>query len=178
MNQQRSRRFKAAQEMAEEEQVEEEMRGILRSKGHNLPPKKKSTFDHNVITPGTEFMDRLSRHLAYHVVKRQAGDAGWRGLKVILSDASVPGEGEHKIMEFVRQQRSQPGYNPNVSHCLHGLDADLIMLGLATHEPRERPRSRVINPCARNASPLLLQTLRSYARTFSESPLVEAHVCV
>ena len=65
---------------------------------------------------------------------RISTDKAWKNVTVIFSDASIPGEGEHKIMAHVRHQRSQKDYNPNLVHVLHGLDADLIMLALATHE--------------------------------------------
>lgn len=80
-------------------------------------------------------MARLSEHLKYYVRKRISEDAEWRNVKVIFSGHDVPGEGEHKIQEFIRMSKAQPDYNPNTRHCLYGLDADLMMLGLLSHDP-------------------------------------------
>jgi len=80
-------------------------------------------------------MARLTEQLKYFVSKKVSEDADWQGVEIILSGHEVPGEGEHKIMEYIRLAKAQPDYDPNVRHCLYGLDADLIMLGLLSHDP-------------------------------------------
>ena len=128
MNQQRSRRFRAAQEADEARDDADRIRGEMRARGQKLPEKTPEAWDSNVITPGTVFMDKLSKFLRTFIIERQAHDLAWAACKVVLSDAQSPGEGEHKIMQFIRRQRAEPGHDPNMRHCLYGLDADLIML--------------------------------------------------
>ncbi|KAI8367638.1 XRN 5'-3' exonuclease N-terminus-domain-containing protein [Radiomyces spectabilis] len=136
MNQQRSRRFRAAQLAQAEREAVDKVHQELAAIGqeHQLP-EKKAHFDSNCITPGTGFMDHLATCLRYHIAAKQNSDPLWKDLKVVLSDATVPGEGEHKVMEYIRVQRSRPEHQPNTSHVIYGLDADLIMLALGTHEP-------------------------------------------
>lgn len=135
MNQQRTRRFRAADERIESNNVCNESADYIVAT-HGLPrPIFRERWDHNVITPSTAFMERVGQSIEWFIMKKLNEDPAWKNITVVFSDAHVPGEGEHKIMHYIRGLRAQPGYNSNTSHCIHGMDADLICLGLSTHEP-------------------------------------------
>ncbi|GMM36735.1 chromatin-binding exonuclease [Saccharomycopsis crataegensis] len=136
MNQQRSRRFRTALEAEKErkrQQEEDDLKGI--DSGIDKKKDPSQMFDSNSITPGTEFMAKVSKHIKFFIHKKVSTDANWQNIDVIFSGHEVPGEGEHKIMKYIRTMKSQSDYDPNLRHCIYGLDADLIMLGLVTHEP-------------------------------------------
>ena len=133
LNQQRSRRFRSAKDLAEATKSQR----IVPIDGADVDAVDpySGAFDSNCITPGTEFLLRISNCIRYFIRKKIKEDPLWRNLSVIFSGPEVPGEGEHKIMQHIRDMRNQPGYQPNTRHCMYGQDANLIMLGLVSHEP-------------------------------------------
>uniref|UniRef100_G3TR92 5'-3' exoribonuclease n=1 Tax=Loxodonta africana TaxID=9785 RepID=G3TR92_LOXAF len=133
MNQQRGRRFRSSKKNTDLNVKKEKItENIAIEKGETLPTEAR--FDSNCITPGTEFMARLHEHLKYFVNMKISTDKSWQGVTIYFSGHETPGEGEHKIMEFIRSEKAKPDHDPNTRHCLYGLDADLIMLGLTSHE--------------------------------------------
>lgn len=126
INQQRGRRFRAAKDAEIQE-------AKAKAKGIEIPKEKR--FDSNCITPGTLFMAKLGEQLKCFIEHKISMDDAWKKCKILFSGSEVPGEGEHKIMDYIRYMKASKDYNCNSRHCLYGLDADLIMLGLCSHEP-------------------------------------------
>lgn len=114
MEQQRIRRYRSVKE--------NDMRQAVLEK-YNL---KKPIWDRNAITPGTAFMYRLANRLKTSYIPNMKNVNP--NIKFILDDASVVGEGEHKIFDYIRQYNKED----DKAHCIYGLDADLIMLSLCS----------------------------------------------
>ena len=72
MNQQRTRRFRAAKESVELANLKAEKKAEIERNGGRLPPPdpKVEKFDSNCITPGTGFMNRLADALRFYVSQR------------------------------------------------------------------------------------------------------------
>lgn len=83
----------------------------------------------SAITPGTQFMNNLNDYLQkslYHA--QQFGQLPpVSELTICISGTNEVGEGEHKIMNWIR---SQPDYHKHMNVGVYGLDADLILLCL------------------------------------------------
>ncbi|KAI3387368.1 hypothetical protein SNEBB_004937, partial [Seison nebaliae] len=103
-------------------------------------------FTGNSITPGTSFMDRLNCHLKIWLKEKLSSDAKWKSLDVVYSPYTEAGEGEHKIMNYIRNGRTHKSSVAPIAglqtddnklyekSCIYGSDADIILLSLASHE--------------------------------------------
>uniref|UniRef100_A0A0E0I4F2 Uncharacterized protein n=1 Tax=Oryza nivara TaxID=4536 RepID=A0A0E0I4F2_ORYNI len=84
MNQQRARRFKSAMAAKQAEVEENILRDRFRAEGKKVLPQETSSSsevsDPNVITPGTEFMDKLSDALKYYIRAHLNSDPLWKDI--------------------------------------------------------------------------------------------------
>lgn len=77
-----------------------------------------TSFDTCAITPETTFMNQLSYYVSRYFQQKP---------HVIVSGSTENGEGEHKIFHYIRSHVNEMKRS---SICIHGLDADLIILSL------------------------------------------------
>jgi 5'-3' exonuclease len=120
--QQRNRRYKKIQDDAFKKKLKQK---------YNIPVV--NTFDSNKVTPGTVFMTKLCNRIK-NLISLNAFSLHIHNTNnkfcVFFSDSNTPGEGEHKIMNFIRNNNN----SPNI--IIYGLDADLIVLSMLCTESK------------------------------------------
>jgi 5'-3' exoribonuclease 1 len=77
------------------------------------------------ITPGTLFMQDLNRDISTYFNNHYCTEKNMNN--IVFSGSDVPGEGEHKIFEYIRFEKHK---HLNETTMIYGLDADLIMLSI------------------------------------------------
>lgn len=88
--------------------------------------KPELGFDPNSLTPGTQLMYDLCKYIEQYIKK-------YTTIEVVWSPSSVPGEGEMKLMNYVKFYAG----NGDVS-AVYGLDADILLLSLCTMRAPQR----------------------------------------
>jgi len=115
LNQQRERRYKSW--------YLGEMEAQRRRKLVTKVEAPKPAWNTSAITPGTKFMNALHKKLTEYYAVTNANDLP--NPKITLSSSNEPGEGEHKLFEYIREHAAEHAHMTTV---IYGLDADLIML--------------------------------------------------
>jgi len=128
MEQQRSRRYKSNISSSIMKNIMEDEK---RLKNTNTKEDKQShtevyteDFNTTCITPGTVFMKKLNENIKSHFNKHNLSQK-YKSINIITTTSDEPGEGEHKIFQYIR---IYPEQHSNHSTVIYGLDADLIML--------------------------------------------------
>jgi 5'-3' exonuclease len=124
LNQQRERRYKSWY-LGEMETQRRKAKAKATATAKGAP---KPAWNTSAITPGTNFMCALHLKLAQHYNTKPNTTTTTTTTttpKIIVSSSNEPGEGEHKIFEYIREHASE---HADTTSVIYGLDADLIML--------------------------------------------------
>jgi 5'-3' exonuclease len=89
-------------------------------------------FDSNCITPGTDFMFKLDYFIQKSINENIKAN-NFNVKNIVYSSHLVPGEGEHKIFDILRNKYIEVEMGKNV--LVYGADADLFMLTLLSKQP-------------------------------------------
>lgn len=81
--------------------VQQRQRRFMSAIGRD--PSSGDAFDSNCLSPGTEYMDGLRQYVNYKILEEYSNDER----TIIFSPANVVGEGEQKIMEYIRKNTPQ-----------------------------------------------------------------------
>ena len=87
-----------------------------------IMPLEKSKWNKNKITPGTNFMNLLSVKVKKFFLNKEKK---YNVSNIFVSCSDEPGEGEHKLMKFIRDNNLL-----DTTTVVYGLDSDLIMLSI------------------------------------------------
>lgn len=94
--------------------------------------REKGAYSSDLITPGTKFMVQLDEEIR----KSVAHTNNTYGVeKLVYSSHLVPGEGEHKIMQYIRQHKNEVETYVGGT-VIYGNDSDLVLLGLCAQMTR------------------------------------------
>ena len=110
INQQRKRRYKSVLENKLKQQIKDK---------YNI--KTNNIWSNVCITPGTEFMEKLHLNILNFCEQFKVQNK----TKIIYSSYHSEGEGEHKILQHIKQQKDG-------IKIIYGLDADLFFLSMAS----------------------------------------------
>lgn len=118
MEQQRQRRYKTQ---------------MIRNIKQSFDASPSLKINTNQITPGTEFMEQMCLYIKKYFNSHKVYNSNNEPIKILLNLSDIPGEGEHKIYNYIRQHHNtlKQKYNTcSYKHIVYGLDSDLIMLSL------------------------------------------------
>lgn len=94
-------------------------------KKHNI--QYNDSWSNIVITPGTKFMYNLHKYIKQYYTKKQLSNKSC-SYKIIYNSYLIAGEGEHKILQHIKQYIS----SVHDAIVIYGLDADLIFLAMSS----------------------------------------------
>ena len=93
-------------------------------------------FNQDQISPCTDFIINLEKYMVnYFEEEKRKNFDFWKDKKILFSTSNIPGEGEYKIMENIREEKQNENNGHNKKYCIISNDSDFILLSLFIHEP-------------------------------------------